>query len=108
MDLLKLKKFDDAEGIVIAHNPGQDRQTGLMGSVTVRTEQGAIVRIGSGFSDDERRNPPPIGATITFKHQGFTASGKPRFSIHHSSIHTFHKIGAGNFSTPLTCSRYAR
>lgn len=81
MDLLKLKRFDDAEGVVIAHNPGQGRLAGLLGSVTVRTEQGAIVRIGSGFSDAERQNPPPIGATITFKHQGFTASGKPRFPV---------------------------
>ena len=80
-DLLKLKKFDDAEGIVIAHNPGRGRLEGLMGSVTVRTERGVIVKVGSGFSDAERRNPPPIGATITFKHQGFTASGKPRFPV---------------------------
>ena len=81
MDLLKLKRFDDAEGIVIAHNPGKGRLAGLMGSVTVRTAQGVIVKIGSGFSDDERKNPPPIGATITFKHQGFTGSGKPRFPV---------------------------
>ena len=81
MDLLKLKRFDDAEGIVIAHNPGKGRLVGLMGSVTVRTEQGIIVRVGSGFSDDERKSPPPIGSTITFKHQGVTASGKPRFPV---------------------------
>ena len=81
MDLLKLKRFDDAEGIVIAHNPGKGRLAGLMGSVTVRTAQGITVKIGSGFSDDERKNPPPIGATITFKHQGFTGSGKPRFPV---------------------------
>ena len=81
MDLLKLKRFDDAEGIVIAHNPGKGRLAGLLGSVTVRTAQGVIVKIGSGFTDDERKNPPPIGATITFKHQGFTASGKPRFPV---------------------------
>ena len=81
VDLLKLKRFDDAEGIVIAHNPGQGRLAGLMGSVTVRTAQGTIIRIGSGFSDDERKNPPPIGTTITFKHQGFTTKGKPRFPI---------------------------
>ena len=81
MDMLKLKKFDDAEGIVIAHNPGQGRLEGLMGSVTVRTEQGVVVKVGSGFSDEERQNPPPIGSTITFKHQGFTGSGKPRFPV---------------------------
>ena len=80
-DLLKLKKFDDAEGVVLAHNPGRGRLEGMMGSITVRTNQGTLVKVGSGFSDDERRHPPPIGATITFRHQGFTASGKPRFPV---------------------------
>ena len=81
MDLLKLKRFDDAEGIVIAHNPGKGKYVGLMGSVTVRTADGTTVKVGSGFSDEERRAPPPIGATITFKHQGFTGKGKPRFPV---------------------------
>ena len=81
MDLLKLKRFDDAEGIVVAHNPGKGRLAGLMGSVTVRTEQGITVKVGSGFSDEERKTPPPLGTTITFRHQGFTASGKPRFPV---------------------------
>lgn len=81
MDLLKLKRFDDAEGIVIAHNPGKGRLAGLMGSVTVRTMGGITVKIGSGFSDDERKTPPPLGATITFRHQGFTSKGKPRFPV---------------------------
>lgn len=81
MDLLKLKRFDDAEGIVIAHNPGKGKFAGLMGSVTVRTADGLTVKVGSGFSDAERRTPPPIGATITFRHQGFTVRGKPRFPV---------------------------
>ena len=81
MDLLKLKRFDDAEGIVIAHNPGKGKFAGMMGSVTVRTADGGTVRIGVGFSDDERKAPPPIGATITFKYQGFTDAGKPRFPV---------------------------
>ena len=81
MDLLKLKRFDDAEGTIIAHNPGKGKFAGMMGSVTVRTADGVTVKIGSGFSDEERRTPPPIGATITFKHQGFTGTGKPRFPV---------------------------
>ncbi len=81
MDLLKLKRFDDAEGIVVAHNPGKGKFAGMMGSLTVRTADGKTVKIGSGFSNDERKTPPPIGATITFKHQGFTGTGKPRFPV---------------------------
>ncbi|HEX9801746.1 MAG TPA: DNA ligase, partial [Gammaproteobacteria bacterium] len=37
--------------------------------------------VGSGLSDEERREPPPIGSTITFKHHGWTRRGKPRFAV---------------------------
>ena len=44
----------------------------MMGSVTVRTEQGDEFKVGRGFSDEERRNPPAIDSTIRF-----TTGGKP-------------------------------
>jgi ATP-dependent DNA ligase len=36
-------------------------------------------KIGTGFSDAIRENPPPIGSLITFKYCGFYASGIPKF-----------------------------
>jgi DNA ligase-1 len=36
--------------------------------------------IGTGFSDQERENPPPIGSIITFKYYGFYKSGIPKFA----------------------------
>jgi DNA ligase-1 len=51
-----------------------------MGSLLVQDEQGRRFRIGSGFSDAERRDPPPVGAVVTFKHHGRTRRGIPRFA----------------------------
>jgi DNA ligase-1 len=77
-NLLKLKKHQDAEATVIAHNLGKGKYKGLLGSMLVELDNGLQFKIGSGFSDIQRQNPPPIGSIITFKYFGFTAKGIPR------------------------------
>lgn len=79
-DLLKLKLWDDAEAEVIGWIPGKGRLAGLMGSLLVRLDNGREIRIGTGFSDAERQQPPAIGTRITFQYQGFTSTGLPRFA----------------------------
>ena len=79
-DLLKLKPYDDAEARVTAINPGQGRLEGLMGSLDVRTPDGREFAIGSGFTDAERADPPPVGSWITYRYNGETATGLPRFA----------------------------
>ena len=79
-DLLKLKPYDDAEARVIGHNPGQGRLEGLMGSLDVRTPDGREFAIGSGFTDAQRASPPPIGSWITYRYNGETVTGLPRFA----------------------------
>ncbi|WP_242469486.1 DNA ligase [Rhabdochromatium marinum] len=78
--LLKVKSVQDAEARVLAHEPGRGKYTGLLGALLVEDDQGRRFRIGTGFSDAERRNPPPIGSTITFQYQGETTTGLPRFA----------------------------
>jgi DNA ligase-1 len=78
--ILKVKNFSDMEGKVIARNPGRGKFGGMMGSLTLRLENGVVFSLGSGFSTAERRHPPPIGAIVTFKFTGFTANGIPRFA----------------------------
>ena len=96
---LKYKKFKDAECEVISINKGSGKYAGLMGSVTFKSlsaagsnpdEQndellqpasGVKFKIGSGFSDEERANPPKIGSIITYKYQNLTAKGVPRFPV---------------------------
>lgn len=79
-DLMKLKKQEDAEAVVIQHLPGKGRNSGRLGALLVETETGIQFKIGTGFSDQERENPPPIGATITYTYIGKTSSNIPRFA----------------------------
>lgn len=79
-DLMKLKKFNDAEAIVIAHTPGKGKYKGQLGAILVQTKEGITFKIGSGFSDKERQNPPPIGSTITYRYTGKTKNNIPRFA----------------------------
>lgn len=80
-DLLKLKPFSDAEAVIIGYRPGQGMFTGKMGAIKVRIDNGKEFFIGSGFSYHERENPPAIDSVITFRHQGVTDSGIPRFAV---------------------------
>ncbi|ENS4969374.1 DNA ligase [Vibrio fluvialis] len=79
-DLLKLKKHQDAEARVVGYKIGNGKYKGLMGSVLVRTDEGAEFYVGTGFSDEQRLNPPEIGSLITYRYNGLTAEGKPRFA----------------------------
>ena len=79
-DLLKLKTYQDAEAIVVAHLPGQGKYRGMLGSLLVEMPDGQRFKLGTGLTEADRRNPPPIGATVTYKHFGTTAKGVPRFA----------------------------
>ncbi|EKO3515049.1 DNA ligase [Vibrio fluvialis] len=79
-DLLKLKKHQDAEARVVGYKIGKGKYKGLMGSVLVRTDEGTEFYVGTGFSDEQRLNPPEIGSLITYRYNGLTAEGKPRFA----------------------------
>ena len=79
-DLLKLKVHQDAEAVVVAHLPGRGKYTGMLGSLLVEMPDGRRFRLGTGFSDDMRRRPPPVGTTVMYKHYGKTGNGIPRFA----------------------------
>ncbi len=77
--LLKVKSFFDAEARVVGHQAGAGRHEGRLGALLVQLENGTRFAVGTGFSDAERRNPPAIGALITFRYQELTDAGVPRF-----------------------------
>jgi len=77
--LLKVKTFQDAEAQVIGHQPGAGRHKGQLGALLVQLPNGTQFSVGTGFSDAQRRQPPPIGATINFRYQELSDHGVPRF-----------------------------
>lgn len=79
-DLVKLKPFDDAEARVVGHTAGRGKYTGMLGALIVQRTDGLRFRLGSGLSDAQRARPPPIGAVVTYRYNGLTANGVPRFA----------------------------
>lgn len=79
-DLLKLKSFEDAEAVVIGHLPGKGALRGRTGALLVQMPSGQQLRLGSGLSDAQRLQPPPLGTVVTYRYNGLHASGLPRFA----------------------------
>ena len=78
--VLKYKPHDDAEARVIAHTPGRGKYRGMLGALVVERADGLRFRIGSGFSDAERASPPPVGSIVTYRYNGLSSRGMPRFA----------------------------
>ena len=78
--LLKVKPWNDAEAIVIAHLSGKGKHLGRMGALRVRTPEGHEFSLGTGFTDEQRKSPPPLGSTVTYRYRELTSKGLPRFA----------------------------
>ena len=79
-DLLKYKPYDDAEARVVGYSAGQGKYAGQLGALIVERPDGLRFRIGSGFSDAQRARPPSIGSHVTYRYNGLTDNGTPRFA----------------------------
>ena len=84
-DLLKVKTHDDAEAKVIGYIPGKGKYAGQMGALLVEIpgsngEPAKRFKLGTGFTDAQRQNPPPVGSQVTYRYRGLNDSGIPRFA----------------------------
>jgi DNA ligase-1 len=82
MSLLKVKKFLDAEAIVLGYEAGLGRHKGRVGALTARLGNGKEFRVGTGLKDKEREAPPAVGSIINVKYQELTKDGIPRFPVY--------------------------
>ena len=78
--LMKLKKHQDAEALVLKHLNGKGKYQHMLGAILVVMPSGIQFKIGSGFTDKQRKDPPPVGSIITYKYIGKTQRGVPRFA----------------------------
>ena len=78
--LLKMKPQLDAEATVVAHEPGQGKYRGMLGALIVVTPDGKRFRLGTGFSDEQRRHPPAVGSMVTYRYRDLTSTGLPKFA----------------------------
>lgn len=65
--LLKVKRFEDAEAEVVGHKRGEGRCYTMCGAILCKEKDGTEFKIGSGFTDAQRRSPPKKGSIVTFK-----------------------------------------
>jgi DNA ligase-1 len=79
-DLLKVKPYDDAEARVVGHVPGKGKHGGRLGALLVETREGKRFKLGTGLTDAEREDPPPVGSWVTYRYNGVNPSGLPRFA----------------------------
>jgi len=75
-----MKPWLDGEAVVIGHLPGKGRNTGVLGALRLRIPEGREFSLGTGFSDAQRRNPSPVGATVTYRYSDLTKKGLPKFA----------------------------
>jgi DNA ligase-1 len=78
--LLKLKGYQDAEAKVIGYTDGKGKYEGKVGALIVQTRDGRSFRVGSGLTDQMRNRPPEVGSFITYRYNGVTDNGLPRFA----------------------------
>ncbi|WP_298573768.1 DNA ligase [uncultured Luteimonas sp.] len=78
--LLKLKPWQDAEARVVGHTAGRGKYAGMLGALVVERPDGLRFRLGSGLSDAQRASPPAVGSHVTYRYNGLTGKGVPRFA----------------------------
>lgn len=84
-DLLKVKTHEDSEARVVGHIPGKGKYAGQLGALLVEipavgAKPAQRFKLGTGFSDAERQDPPALGTQITYRFRGLNDSGIPRFA----------------------------
>ena len=79
-DLLKLKAEDDTECKIIGYKDGTGNNTGLLGSYrcALLDDESKTFFVGSGLTNQQRRNPLNVGTIITITYNDKTKNGIPR------------------------------
>ncbi len=78
--LLKVKRMQTDEAVVIDYEDGQGRNEGRVGALLCKFRD-KIIAVGTGLSDNDRECPPDKGEVVTFSYFELTDAGMPRFPV---------------------------
>ena len=78
--LMKYKDYQDAEAVVVAHITGKGKYLNQLGALLVKMPNGKQFKIGTGFTDHDRKFPPAVGSIVTYRYIGLTNRGIPKFA----------------------------
>jgi DNA ligase-1 len=83
--LQKVKPSYDAEAKVTGYQAGTGKHKGRTGAILVHllSDKSKRFKIGTGFSDREREDPPAIGDVVEFGYSDLTRDGIPRHPRFH-------------------------
>lgn len=79
-NLWKYKSWQDAEFTCVGTTPGEGKAASGIGALICSTPTGATFNVGTGYSDEERREyliNPPIAHPIKVKFIGYSDAGIP-------------------------------
>tara|TARA_Y100001938_G_scaffold149071_1_gene234709 strand:+ start:127 stop:1554 length:1428 start_codon:yes stop_codon:yes gene_type:complete len=111
--IIKVKPSWTEEARVVGYEEGLGSNEGVVGALLVESivQPGLRFKIGTGLSNQDRRNPPKRGEIVEYKFNGKMKSGKPRHaaflrvrkdmrrksaSIRNINKQRFHEIGSTN------------
>jgi DNA ligase-1 len=87
-DILKVKKKEDAEAVVVGYSKGTGRLRDVIGALVCTWPGGRptkqTFKVGSGMSDRDRQNARrifPLGTVVTVEFMELTARGLPRHPV---------------------------
>lgn len=78
---LKLKPKYDAECRVTGYTEGKGKYLGLVGALICVNDQDQELKLGSGLTDQQRKQPPKIGTLVSYQYVGYTQKGWPRHAV---------------------------
>ena len=79
---LKMKPWSDKECKIIGYTQGRGKYEKAVGAILCEDlETKKHFKIGTGFKDAFRFNPPPLHTIITYKFNGYTKKGLPKFPV---------------------------